>query len=92
MFGNQEPDSWPGVVWHYIKEKPALDVVSIILLLLVAYFIGRMYAVDPLEPVVESAAIKFSLPADPPDISGYWEYTCKGMTDKNFGAAMHLSG
>lgn len=71
MSANQEPANDPtnpwGVVWRYIKEKPALDVVSIILLLLVAYFIGRLYAVDPLESVVESAAIKFSLPAGPPD-------------------------
>lgn len=78
--GNQEPDkdpnSWPGVVWRYIKAKPALDVVSIILLLLVAYFIGRMFAIDPLEPMVEVAANKFSLPAGPPDISGNWEYRC----------------
>jgi hypothetical protein len=55
-----------------------LDVVSIILLLLVGYFIGRMYAVDPLEPGVEWVANKLSLPAGPPDISGKWDYICTG--------------
>jgi hypothetical protein len=81
---DQDPNSWPGVVWRYVKGKPALDVVSIILLLLVGYFIGRLYAVDPLEPVVELAANKFSLPAGPPDISGNWEYTCESYDGQKF--------
>jgi hypothetical protein len=88
MSDNQEPDqdpnSWPGVVWRYVKGKLALDVVSIILLLLVGYFIGRMYPVDPLEPVVESLANKFSLPAGPPDISGNWEYRCASYDGVQF--------
>jgi hypothetical protein len=87
---DQDPNSWPGVVWRYVKGKPALDVVTIILLLLVGYFIGRLYAVDPLEPVVELAANKFSLPAGAPDISGGGIIAARVMRETKSGAAMHI--